>query len=40
VEVETDEEEGCSVGVQISEQSAVVYVSADVGNGGEGCINT
>lgn len=34
--VNTDEEKGCAVGMYITDKSAVVDISADVGNGGEG----
>lgn len=39
MKVNADEEKGCAVGVKVSDESAVVYVSADVGDGGEGCGN-
>jgi len=39
VYVDADEEEGCSVGVHVSDQSAVVDVSADVGHRGKGSSN-
>ena len=32
MEVNTDEKERCSVSVHVSDQSAVIYVTADVGN--------
>lgn len=37
MEVDADKEEGCAVGVHVSDKSSVVYVSANVGNGGKGC---
>ena len=30
MQVDTDEEEGCAVGVHVSDESAVIYVPADV----------
>lgn len=36
VKVDADKEEGCAVGVHVSNKSAVVYVSTDVGHGREG----
>lgn len=37
MEVNTNEEKGCAIGVYVSNESAIVYVSTDVGDGGEGC---
>ena len=39
MKVETNEEEGCAVGVHISEESPVVYVSADVCDRGKGSVD-
>lgn len=35
--VDTDKEKGGSVGVHAPDKSAVVYVPADMGDGGKGC---
>lgn len=39
MEINTDKEEGCAIGVHVSDQSSVVYISADVGDGREGRSN-
>lgn len=36
VKINTNEEKGCAVSVHVSNESAVVNITADVGNGGEG----
>lgn len=36
MEVNTNEEKRCAVSVHISDESAVVDITADVGNGGKG----
>lgn len=37
MKVDADKEEGCAVSVHVSDKPSVVYVSANMGNGGEGC---
>lgn len=37
MEIDANKEERCAVGMYISDESAVVYVSTNVGDGGEGC---
>lgn len=39
MEVDADKKERCAVGVEVANKSAVIYISADVCNGGEGCGN-
>lgn len=34
--INTNEEKGCAVSVHVSNESTVVNITADVGNGGEG----
>lgn len=33
MKVDADEEEGCAVGMYITDESAIVYIPADVGDG-------
>lgn len=37
MEVNTNKKERCSVGVKVSDEPSVIYISADVGYGREGC---
>lgn len=37
VKIDANEEERCTVGMYVPDKSAVVDVSANVGDGGEGC---
>lgn len=37
MEINTNEEERCAVGMYVSNESAVVYISTNMSNGGEGC---
>lgn len=37
MEVDANEKEGSSICVKVTDKSAVVNVSTDVSNGGEGC---
>lgn len=39
MKVNANEEERCAIGMEVSDESAVVYVSANMGDGGEGCID-
>jgi len=39
MKVNTDEKERCSVSVHISNESAIIYVTANVSNRGEGRID-
>lgn len=36
MEINTNEEKGCAVSVHISDESAVINITTDVGNGGKG----
>lgn len=36
MEINTDEKEGCAVGMYITDKSAVVYIPANVGYRGKG----
>lgn len=36
MEIDTNEEKGCAVSVHVSDESAIIDVTTDVGNGGKG----